>query len=206
MAARALDPIDSVDAGGVELDVVQVLARVPRERGIGVEVHDPIIELEVGKPDVDRQRLCEALAVPFEVGAKCDADAVPLTDRDRAGVILRGDDNPVVEERLVNPYDLLEEIVIVETDGNRFDFHGECAMPKKIEMTLKHSVNGKEIVLATWTASGGFDATDDLGHLLHQFFLETEFLEPDDARLDDDDLETWDPTMLYQLACRPAIA
>ena len=59
---RAVDPIDPVNAGGVKLHVRQVLASVPGQRGIGVQMHHPILDLEMSQADVDRQRLREVPA------------------------------------------------------------------------------------------------------------------------------------------------
>src|SRR5208283_3308127 len=43
----AVDPVDSIDARWVQLDVRQVLARVPGKGRISVQVQNPVLELEV---------------------------------------------------------------------------------------------------------------------------------------------------------------
>ena len=123
LEARAVDPVDPVDARWVELDVCQVLARVPGQRGVGVEVNDPVIDLEMSQADVDRQALGKLLAAALEVRAERGPYSVALAHRDRAGVTLGRDDHPIVEERLVDPDGLLQEVVVVETHRNCFNPH-----------------------------------------------------------------------------------
>ena len=106
----------------VELDVRQVLARVPGQRGVGIQVHDPVLELEVSQPDVDRQSLGELLTM-FEIWAEGRANAVPRAHCDRGLIALRRDDHPVIKERLVNPDGLLQEVVIIQANAYSFDFH-----------------------------------------------------------------------------------
>src|SRR5208283_5394006 len=43
----AVDPVDSIDTRGIQLDVRQVLARVSGKGRVGVKVHHPVFELEV---------------------------------------------------------------------------------------------------------------------------------------------------------------
>ena len=74
LEARAVDPVDPVDALRVQLHVCQVLARVPGQGRVGVEVDDPVLELEVSQPDVDRQGSCEFLTVPLEIGAEAPCE------------------------------------------------------------------------------------------------------------------------------------
>src|SRR5208283_5689931 len=66
----AVDPVDSIDARRVQLDVRQVLARVPRKGRVGVQVHNPVLELEVSQANVDRQALRKLLATALEVWAE----------------------------------------------------------------------------------------------------------------------------------------
>ena len=120
----AVDPIDPVDAGGIKIYVRQVPARVPGQRRVGVQVHHPVLELEMSQADVDRQGLGELFA-PLKVRTECHAHAVPLTDRDRTLVLLGGDDDPVVEKRLVDPDRLLQEVIVMEAHGNGLDSHGK---------------------------------------------------------------------------------
>ena len=67
--------------------------------------------------------LGELLAAALEVRAERRAYAVALAHRDRAGVSLGRDDHPIVEERLVDPDGLLQEVVVVETHRNCFNPH-----------------------------------------------------------------------------------
>src|SRR5208283_3566404 len=93
----AVDPVDSIDARRVQLDVRQVLARVSGKGCVGVQVHNPVLELEVGQADVDRQTLGELLAAALKVGTERRSHSIPRADRNRLRVILLSDDDQVVE-------------------------------------------------------------------------------------------------------------
>src|SRR5208283_673948 len=119
----AVDPVDSIDARRVQLDVRQVLARVPGKGCVSVQMHNPVLELEVSQANVDRQTLGELLAAALKVGTERRSHAIPRADRNRLCIILLSDDDHVVEEWLIDPDGLLQKVVIVEADTHRFDTH-----------------------------------------------------------------------------------
>src|SRR5271166_205711 len=47
LGTLAVNAVDSIDAGRIQLHVCQVLASVPRQRGVSVEMQDPVLEFQV---------------------------------------------------------------------------------------------------------------------------------------------------------------
>src|SRR5208283_247586 len=94
----AVDPVDSIDARRVQLDVRQVLARVPGKGRVGVKVHNPVLELEVSQANVDRQALRKLLTTALEVGTERRSHTIPRAHRNRLRIILLSNDNEIIEE------------------------------------------------------------------------------------------------------------
>src|SRR5208337_286260 len=63
------------------------------------------------------------LLTALEVRAERQAHAIPVADIPRLLIGLLRDHNPVIEQGLVDPDCLFQEVVIVEADRHRFDFH-----------------------------------------------------------------------------------
>src|SRR5271166_3793138 len=63
------------------------------------------------------------LIAALKVWAEHQTHAIPVADIPRFLIGLLSDHNPIIEQGLVDPDGLLQEVVVMETDRDRFDFH-----------------------------------------------------------------------------------